>query len=334
MNMTKRDEMDDELVPRWNGPTELSSAAQQMKGLDLPKDPVSPREPWELPRERVKICPSAGAKRQTVEWHGLASESLYLPGGRKIEVRLRSEAHLLILYHDGSRAEGETAIEGMRSSALRNFGNKLTFVLAGHAYSESFTTTTPVQITYLHLDPAEIYDSRNVNALYVSRILFDDAVIWNTATKLKGVIEAHQTVRSYYLEALAKVLGYELSRLDRHVPKDTLQNRGGLAGWQMRAVTEYIEQHLSERLSLAMLAQRARLSEQHFCRAFKQSFGIPPHQYLLHRRIETAKSMLADLGCSVTEVGLSLGYSQTSSFSAAFRKVTGFAPREFRRNFA
>jgi AraC family transcriptional regulator len=100
----------------------------------------------------------------------------------------------------------------------------------------------------------------------------------------------------------------------------------------MRAVTAYIEEHLNEQISLVTLARFAELSQHHFCRAFKQSFGVPPHGYLLRRRMQQAKILLCDRATSITAVGLNLGYSNTGSFSLAFRKITGRTPSEFRRN--
>jgi len=96
-------------------------------------------------------------------------------------------------------------------------------------------------------------------------------------------------------------------------------------------VTAYIEEHLSEQVSLATLARLARLSTFHFCRAFKQSFGVPPHRYHTNRRIERAKLMLAERKHSVTEIGLAVGFSETSSFTAVFRKITGQTPSRYHR---
>ena len=87
-------------------------------------------------------------------------------------------------------------------------------------------------------------------------------------------------------------------------------------------------------MSLATLAQLARLSTYYFCRAFKQSFGVPPHRYHTNRRIEQAKVLLASRKHSVTEVGLTLGFSETSSFTAAFRKTTGQTPSSYYRGLA
>src|SRR5215468_8342841 len=99
----------------------------------------------------------------------------------------------------------------------------------------------------------------------------------------------------------------------------------------MRAVANHIEHHLDELLSLSALARLARLSTHHFCRAFKKSFGVPPHQFHVHRRMERAKVLLSERANSVTDIALMVGYSQTSAFSIAFRKRTGRTPREFRR---
>jgi AraC family transcriptional regulator len=147
------------------------------------------------------------------------------------------------------------------------------------------------------------------------------------------VLEGGNPESVNYLQALADVLVCELSRTGQGLVRSPPVNRGGLAGWQMRTVTSYIEEHLGEQISLVTLARLTRLSQFHFCRAFKRSFGNPPHQYQLQRRIQRAKALLSDRKNSVTDVGLALGYSQTSSFTVAFRKIIGRAPRDFRRDF-
>jgi AraC family transcriptional regulator len=122
-----------------------------------------------------------------------------------------------------------------------------------------------------------------------------------------------------------------LSRRESGAPPVPALVRGGLAGWQCRLVTRHIEEHLADTLSLAHLADLVGLSRYHFCRAFKQSFGVPPHHYHMERRIAQAKLLLANQATSVTEIGFDVGYGQTSAFSAAFRKATGSTPSHFRR---
>jgi AraC family transcriptional regulator len=166
------------------------------------------------------------------------------------------------------------------------------------------------------------------------RLLFEDSTLWETALKLKRGVESDEPETLLYSEALAIVLLHELLHQTRDAPRGDANSRGGLAAWQKRKTASYIEEHLAEQISLTKLAELTRLSPYHFCRAFRQSFGTPPHRYHIRRRIECAKVLLIRRSMSITEIGLDLGFSETSSFSAAFRKATGKTPREFRRSLA
>jgi AraC family transcriptional regulator len=280
----------------------------------------------------VRIAPSDSVKRHSKEQYGMVTESIYAPARSRIEIRYEAPAHLLVLYEDGVRREGETSIDGLPPSGLRNFANKLTFVPAGHSYREWHEASTAIRMTYLYLSPAKLQKSIDADTAYAPRAFFEDPILWATATKLKNVIERNQPESKLYFDALASVLAHELSRSGRELARTSPSSRGGLASWQKRAVIGYIEEHLDQRVSLVTLAGLARLSQHHFCRAFKQSFGIPPQGYLLQRRTERAKVLLSDRANSITDVALTLGYAFNSSFTLAFRKITGQTPSEFRRN--
>jgi AraC family transcriptional regulator len=135
-----------------------------------------------------------------------------------------------------------------------------------------------------------------------------------------------------YAETLGRVLLHALAALDRTRASSDAPARGGLAGWQRKRVAEYIDEHLADELKLSDLAQLARLSPYHFARAFKRSFGVPPHGYHVGRRIEHAKGLLARRDLSVTQIGMKLGYGETNAFSVAFRRVTGYTPTDYRHS--
>jgi AraC family transcriptional regulator len=285
------------------------------------------------PQSLVNIAPSESVERRTIAW----SESMYADlvqstDHGRVEFRFRAPVHLLVAYERGTRREGQSLIDGLPRSSLRDLTRKLTFVPAGHQFTEWHEPRILPRISYFYFDPA-VLAAPSEPALAATnlapRLLFEDAALWESALKLKGAIEAGKRDNPLYIDALAVILAHELTRLNSATAEPP--QRGGLAGWQQRNVTAYIEEHLADQIQLSTLAGIARLSPYHFCRAFKRSIGLPPHRYHATRRIERAKGMLAKGSMSVTEVGFALGFAQTSSFTAAFRRVTGITPTEYQR---
>ena len=110
----------------------------------------------------------------------------------------------------------------------------------------------------------------------------------------------------------------------------TVPTRGGLPPGAMRRVREHVEVHLSESIDLAELAAIAGLSVYHFARAFKQSAGVTPHHYLVHRRIERAQEMLARSELPLSGIALATGFSDQSHLARHFRQMLGMTPGQFR----
>jgi AraC family transcriptional regulator len=311
----------------WDITTSFSSAKREARSVL-----ASEFSECDILRQAVKITPLGAAKRHSATRYGLTAESVYVPAQSRIELRFAASVHLLAMYAGGMRRDGGTSVNGSVPSRLRNVANKLTFVPADRAYSEWHETCLPMRISYLYLPSSKLHKSDGDDTSYEPKVFVEDSVVWETAAKLISVIESGKT-DVFYIDALTKVLAHELARSEGELVSTTPASHGGLATWQMRIIAQHIEDRLEENISLATLASLARLSQSHFSRAFKQSFGIPPHEYHTQRRIQKAKTLLVERDASVTEVGFALGYSHTSSFSIAFRKITGRSPREFRRDF-
>ncbi len=132
-------------------------------------------------------------------------------------------------------------------------------------------------------------------------------------------------------ESLANVLAVHLIR---HVsaPRRLERGRDGvLPRGRLRAVVEYIEEHLDGCPTLAQLAAVVRLNPYHFARQFKAATGLPPHQYVILRRVERAKQLLqAGTDLSLAEVALRAGFSDQSQFSRHFKRLVGVTPGQFR----
>jgi AraC-like DNA-binding protein len=291
----------------------------------------------EAPCPSVEISPAEGVKRRAVSWPGMTAEIVQATSSGRIEYRSHAHVHLLVLCERGARREGETYIEGLPRSTLRDVTRKLTFVPAGHEYCDWHEPRTAVRMVFFYFDPATLPVPATSDEHEVSlapRLFFEDAALFATAQKLTALIEGPASDDCYYLEALGRVLAHELMRVNQGNTQGKQAVRGGLAAWQQRIVTAYIEEHLSESVPLAQLAGLVSLSSYHFCRAFKQSCGLPPHRYHTSRRIERAKALLSKPVFSVTDIGLTLGFSETSSFTAAFRKATGLTPTAYHRSLA
>ena len=107
--------------------------------------------------------------------------------------------------------------------------------------------------------------------------------------------------------------------------------RGGLAAWQKRRLTEYIDAHLTETIRVGDLAGLLNLSESHFSRTFTCTFGTSAHQYLTRRRIEVAQSLMLTSRESLAAIALRCGLSDQSHFSRVFRRIVGETPYAWRR---
>jgi AraC-like DNA-binding protein len=283
----------------------------------------------------VEISPPGAVTQRTVISDGMTAEIVEARSNDRVEFRFRAPVHLLVVYEQGARRDGETFIEDLSKSTLRDVSRKLIFVPAGHEYRDWHEPRMAARLMYFCFDPAKlqiICDSNLTNVSFTPRLFFEDATLLDTALKLKRSLESPISENRLYLEALGVVLVHELVRLNCGAPRIEPRHRGGLAAWQQRVVTAHIDAHLGEPIPLATLAQLARLSPYYFCRAFKQSFGAPPHRYHTSRRIEHAKSLLTTRAHSVTEIGMTVGYSETSSFTAAFRKATGLTPSAYQRS--
>jgi transcriptional regulator of acetoin/glycerol metabolism/AraC-like DNA-binding protein len=119
-----------------------------------------------------------------------------------------------------------------------------------------------------------------------------------------------------------------ISNLEKMAP--TPQAHGGLSPAAMRRVREYVDAHLGASMDLAMLAGIAGVSIHHFARGFKQSAGVTPHHYLVQKRVERARDLLAQTDLPMSEIAYAVGFSDQSHLARHFRQMLGVTPGQFR----
>ncbi len=286
------------------------------------------------PPSIVEISPPDIARRRLENWGAIQADAVKVTRRETFEYGFQARRHLLIAYERAERDDGETLIEGLPKSTLREFNRKLSFVPAGHRFYGWQAPRVLTRVTYFYIDLQDpLFDMESGTTPTISpRLFFFDQAVWDTALKLKAEVGNSDPSSRQYAEALSLVLMHELVRLERTTSTEARPLRGGLPVWRQKRVLEFIEEHLAEEVSLAALAKLADLSLYHFARAFTQSFGTPPHRYHMARRMDRARSLLQKPELSVTEIGMQIGFRETSSFTRAFRRFTGLTPTEYRRH--
>jgi|SRR6266850_2159967 len=104
-----------------------------------------------------------------------------------------------------------------------------------------------------------------------------------------------------------------------------------LLAWQMRLVERYIEEHLDEQILVANLSELIHLSEAHFSRAFRLAYGVPPHAYIVRRRLELAAQLMLAGREPLSDIALRCGFHDQAHLSKQFRQLTGETPAAWRR---
>jgi AraC family transcriptional regulator len=141
----------------------------------------------------------------------------------------------------------------------------------------------------------------------------------------KALIEQRDAADRKFAHCVAETLAMHVAR---HESPRTKVN--ALPKWRLRRVEEYVKEHFDRCISLSDLARVAGLSRMHFAAQFRTATGYRPREYLLHQRIEHAKSLLSNSETPLAEVALAVGFCTQAHFSTVFKRITGETPARWR----
>jgi AraC family transcriptional regulator len=144
----------------------------------------------------------------------------------------------------------------------------------------------------------------------------------------KRELERDREAAKASLATASSILQSEIER--RSCAKDA--RPGALAAWQIARVRAFIDENLHRSIHVKDLSSVAQRSTAHFSRSFKQAFGEPPHAYVVRRRVERACHLMITSSASLSEIALSLGFSDQAHLSRLFRQVFGQSPSSWRRD--
>lgn len=159
-----------------------------------------------------------------------------------------------------------------------------------------------------------------------------DTVAQNILLSMRPALAAaREETPALFVDHMASALATHIASTYGGVKLSSRTNRGGLAPWQERRAKELLDANLDGSISLVDLARECRISVRHFTRAFRQSTGVSPHQWLLQNRIEKAKSLLNGSSAQLSDIALSCGFADQSHFIRAFVRDVGIPPGKWRR---
>lgn len=167
----------------------------------------------------------------------------------------------------------------------------------------------------------------------LSLLVPTDRVTLHLALALAAMTRQPEAADPLVAEQLGTALAVCVARLLAQQPSQPASAQGhAISPQRLRRVLDYIEASLGERnLSLAEIAAVAHLSPFHFSRAFKSATGTAPHRFVVERRVDRAKTLLADPDMSLAEIAAAVGFANQAHFSTMFRRLTNMSPRQYRQ---
>lgn len=185
-------------------------------------------------------------------------------------------------------------------------------------FKPGFITKTALENNFSpYFEFTKTYETKDKLIRYLGLALLEEAVSGSIAGSL-------------YTESLSQTLMIHL--LKHYSTANSRQENlsGGLSGYKLRRISEFINENLGGTLTLGEIAEVAGLSQFHFLRVFQQTTGLTPQQYVMQKRIEKAKQLLAVSDLPLVEISMQTGFKNQSHFTTLFRKFTKHTPGRWR----
>jgi AraC family transcriptional regulator len=240
-----------------------------------------------------------------------------------------------VIHRSINNGPVETAVLSPRQFIITPAGLPAQFRVEGHP---------TILLIYVH---QRVVDRMSVEALGVNprsvelipRLAAVDALLEDLALSVLDEIASHESSSVLYVDHLADTVALQL--LSRHstrggncnnAPRDECLPSQRLPLSRLYRLRSYLETHLDEELTLEKLAMEAKMSTRHLLRAFTLHFGVPPHQYVLGRRIERVKELLRNSDQPLADIAAETGFCSQSHLCAAFKRSVGLSPSAYRLN--
>lgn len=172
--------------------------------------------------------------------------------------------------------------------------------------------------------PTKLLEDREL----APRFSYRDPLLDQITRRVRSVADREDLIARLLRESLTDVVRLHL--VDHYANIRRRSVRRVLDSAEQIRIVEFIEDSLDADISLAALSQYTGMSTNQFTKAFVRAFKMTPYQFILTRRTDRAKVLLATTPLSITEIGLAAGFSTPSHFATAFRQRVGVTPTAYR----
>lgn len=159
---------------------------------------------------------------------------------------------------------------------------------------------------------------------------FAPSVAASLVANAVSTLDHNPEVARHYLERLAAMFADDGTS---GPPPKAKPVKGGLAAWQLRNVVQHIDAYLGATIGVDALAEVARLSTGHFCRAFKVTTGETPHAFLIRQRVRRAQTLMLQTDDTLSHIAYACGLTDQAHLTRLFRRVVGATPLIWRRTW-
>lgn len=268
--------------------------------------------------------------RQVAEWPGLRIHRAHVLPGRMLEHT--NDLHEVNVAISGSLTTEKISNSGRR---IRTVGGDGNFCITPAGQSLSARWDKPLQNLGMFFQTGFVSSVAAENGFppdfeFVEVYKSDDPLVQNIGLSLLESAATEEPLGKLYEDSLIQTLTLHLLSKYTTAGPRPVPAQGGLSGFRLRRVIEFVEANLDSDISLADLADVAGLSQFHFARAFRTSTGKTPQQFVMQHRLERAKELLQRPELPLVEVSLRSGFKSQSHFTTLFRKYTSFTPKLWR----
>lgn len=262
-------------------------------------------------------------------WQGFGAEMVGIAAGPH---RIPGTPYHRIGVHVGAPVRARCRCEGRRVSRIQAHGD-MDVIPAG--LDGEWTDEGDCTILRIWIDEAFARTTMEQLGANPSRTTLRpqfqlrDPRLQHLSWALRAELEAEETSDALYAESLCTAL---IVRLMAGVPERD-DRRRTLAPHMATRIIDYVEANLDQRLTLTDLAAVAGLSVPHFKALFRETLGVPVHQYVILRRVERARALLLEGRLSVTQIALETGFSHQSHMAHWVNRFLGAAPRDIARSW-